>query len=162
MYTLFYREQGESIGLAIAIDKFALPLDFTTVFRKRKVYLNRKVGVFFLYGDPSWQPVVYAENFHGEGSFSGIWQSFVFGVRSLWRHHLTSYSCFQTNVLAKFFDIIFLHPLALSYVIALYKLLALQVRINFQTNIQKADPQMFSFWVNSSFAEKQVCLIFVD
>jgi len=39
-------------------------------------------------------------------SFSGIWWSFVFGVRSLWRHYLMSYSCFQTNVLEKFVDII--------------------------------------------------------
>jgi len=49
------------------------------------------------------QPVAYAENkiFMG-GSFSGIWWSFVFGVRCLWRHNLMSYSCFQTNVFAKF------------------------------------------------------------
>ena len=38
-------------------------------------------------------------------SFSGIWWSFAFGVRCLWRHNLTSYSCFQTNVVAKFVDI---------------------------------------------------------
>ena len=37
----------------------------------------------------------------GGGSFSGIWWSSVFGVCCLWRHNLTSYSCFQTNVLAK-------------------------------------------------------------
>jgi len=47
-------------------------------------------------------PMVYAENFHGGVSFSGIWWPFVFGVRCLWRHNLTSHSCFQTNVLAKF------------------------------------------------------------
>ena len=47
--------------------------------------------------------VVHAENFHRRVSFS-IWWSFVLGVRYLWRHSLTSY--FQTNVLAKFFDII--------------------------------------------------------
>jgi len=51
------------------------------------------------------QSVAYAENFHGWISFSGIWWSFVFGVRPLWRHNLTSYSCFPTNVLAKFVDI---------------------------------------------------------
>ena len=44
-------------------------------------------------------------NFHRGVSFSGIWWSFVSGVRSLWRRNLTSYSCFQTNVLAKFVDI---------------------------------------------------------
>ena len=42
----------------------------------------------------------------GRVSFSGIWWSFVFGVSSLWRHNLTSFSCFQTNVLAKFVVII--------------------------------------------------------
>ena len=31
----------------------------------------------------SWNPVAYAENFHGGGSFSDMWWSFVFGVRSL-------------------------------------------------------------------------------
>jgi len=40
--------------------------------------------------------------FMGRVSFSCIWWSFVFGVRFLWRHNLTSYSCFQ----AKFVDII--------------------------------------------------------
>jgi len=50
--------------------------------------------------------VVYAETFHGGVSFSGIWWTFVFGVRCLWRQNLTSYSCFQTNILAKFVDII--------------------------------------------------------
>jgi len=44
--------------------------------------------------------------FMGVVSFSGIWWSFLFGVRSLWRHILTAYSCFQTNVSAKFVDII--------------------------------------------------------
>ena len=52
-------------------------------------------------------------------SRSGIWFSFVFGVRCFWRHYLASYSCFQTNILAKSVDIImhiFLHPLPLFYV----------------------------------------------
>jgi len=35
-------------------------------------------------------------------SFSGIWWSFLFGVCGLWRQNVTSYSCFQTNVFAKF------------------------------------------------------------
>jgi len=34
--------------------------------------------------------------------FSGIWWSFLFRVLCLWRHNWTSYSYFQTNVLAKF------------------------------------------------------------
>jgi len=33
-------------------------------------------------------------------SLSGLWWPFVFGVRCLWRHNFTSYSCFQINVLA--------------------------------------------------------------
>jgi len=42
--------------------------------------------------------------FHGGGSFSGIWWSFVFGVRYLLHHNLTSYSCFPTNLFVKFVD----------------------------------------------------------
>jgi len=45
--------------------------------------------------------VAYTENLYRGVSFSGIWWSFVIGVRCLWRHNLTSYSCFQ----AKFVDI---------------------------------------------------------
>jgi len=39
-------------------------------------------------------------------SFSSMWWSFLFHVRCLWRHNWTSYSCFQTSVLAKFVDTI--------------------------------------------------------
>jgi len=42
----------------------------------------------------------------GVVSHSGIWWSFLFGVPCLWRHNLTSYWCFQTNVFAKFVDTI--------------------------------------------------------
>ena len=38
-----------------------------------------------------WEAVAYAENFHWGVSFSGLWWSFVFDVRSLWHHNLTSY-----------------------------------------------------------------------
>jgi len=38
----------------------------------------------------------------GGGWFKVIWWLFVFGVHCLWRHNLTSFPCFQTNVLAKF------------------------------------------------------------
>jgi len=37
-------------------------------------------------------------------SFSDIWWPFAFSVRCFGRHNLTSYSCFQTHVLAKFVD----------------------------------------------------------
>ena len=50
--------------------------------------------------------VTYTENFMGGVSISGVWWSFVFCILCLWCHNLTSYSCFQTNVLAKFFDMI--------------------------------------------------------
>ena len=58
----------------------------------------------------SWifkQAVTYAENFHGGGCFIQ-WHILVICicVRCLWRYNLTSYSCFQTNVLAKFVYII--------------------------------------------------------
>jgi len=36
-------------------------------------------------------PVAHAENVHGRVSFSGIWWSFVFGVRCWWRRNMTSY-----------------------------------------------------------------------
>ena len=39
-------------------------------------------------------------------SFSGIQWSFAFGVRSLSRHNLMSYSCFQTKAFTKFVDTI--------------------------------------------------------
>jgi len=78
--------------------------------------------------------VMYAENFHGGVSFSAIWWSFVCGVRSLWRHNLTSCSCFQTNVLAKFVDIIciffYTHSPYVMCHCTEYKLLVLQFRIS--------------------------------
>ena len=49
--------------------------------------------------------MAYAENFHGGGFIQWHMVSFVFGARCSWRHNLTSESCFQTNVLAKFVDI---------------------------------------------------------
>jgi len=55
---------------------------------------------------PTKQPVAYAENFYEGASFCGLWWSFVFGVRCLWRHNLKSNSFFQTNVLAEIVDII--------------------------------------------------------
>ena len=42
----------------------------------------------------------------GRGIIQWHMVSFVFGARCLWRHNLTSFSCFQTNVLAAFLDII--------------------------------------------------------
>jgi len=91
--------------------------------------------------------VAYAENFHGGGFwFRVIWWSFVFGVRCLRRHSLTSFRCFQTNVLAKFVDIkcIFLHIHSLYFICHCteYKLSALQVRLS-EKNKFKATTQQF-------------------
>jgi len=62
-----------------------------------------------------------------------IWWSFVFGLRCLWRHNLTSFPRFQTNVLAKFVDIImhifYIHSPFFMCHCTEYKLSALQVRL---------------------------------
>jgi len=54
--------------------------------------------------------------------------SFVFGLRCLRRHNLTSYSCFQTNVLAKFVYIICIY----SSTRAAFILCVTAVNINYQ------------------------------
>jgi len=36
-----------------------------------------------------FSPVAYAENFYGRISFSGMWWSFLFRERCLWRHNWT-------------------------------------------------------------------------
>ena len=79
-------------------------------------------------------------------SFDGIWWSFVFGMRCLWRHKLTSYSTFQTNVLATFVDIIcivfYTHSSYFMCHCTEYKLSALQVRI-LEGNKLNATTQQF-------------------
>jgi len=85
-------------------------------------------------GYSSIATVPYAENFDWGVSFSGIWWSFVNGLRGLWHHNLTSYSCFQTNVLAKFVDTICIffstHCPYFMCLYTEYKLSALQVRMS--------------------------------
>ena len=53
-----------------------------------QVFYAKKVCVFQIL----WrlESVAHADNFHGRVSFSGIWWPFVFVVRCLWRHNLTS------------------------------------------------------------------------
>ena len=79
-------------------------------------------------------------------SFSVIWWSFVFGVRCLLRHNLMSQSCFQTNVLAKFVDIIciffYIHSPYFMCHCTEHKLLALQVRLS-EENKLNASTQQF-------------------
>jgi len=80
-----------------------------------------------------WASVAYAENFHGGGWFKVVWWLIVFGVRCLWRHNLTFFPCFQTNVLAKFVDIVcIIFNIHSPYYICRcieYELSALQVRL---------------------------------
>ena len=60
---------------------------------------------FVIKGNAWWKQWRTQKIFMGV-SFNGIWWSFAFGVRCLRRHNWTSYYCFQTNVLAKFVDIL--------------------------------------------------------
>jgi len=96
--------------------------------------------------------------FMGIVSFSGMWWSFVFGVRCLWRHNLTSYSCFQPNVLAKVFDIIciffYTHSPCFMCHCTESKLSALQVRI-LEENKLDATTQQFITAKISGCALKQ-------
>ena len=92
-----------------------------------------------------------------EFSFSGVWWLFAFGVRCLWRHNLTSYSCFQTNVFAKFFNTICIFFLTHSYFMCYwteYKLSALQVRIS-EKNALNTTTQQFITAKISGWALKQ-------
>ena len=95
----------------------------------------------------SWSSSGVRRNFSWWGfSFRGIWWSFVFAVCCLWRHNLTSYSCFQTNLLAKFVDIICIFfcidsPYFMCRCTE-YQLSALQVRIS-EENTLNATTQQF-------------------
>ena len=90
--------------------------------------------------------------------FSSIWWSFAFGVRSLLRHNLTSYSCFQTNVLAKFVGIIciffYTHSPYFMCHCTEYRLSVLQVRIS-EVNKLNAGTKQFITAKISSFVLKQ-------
>jgi len=102
--------------------------------------------------------VAYAENFHEGGSFIGLWWLFLFGVCCLWHHILTSYSCFQANVLAKLADTICIYfhthsPYFMCFCIE-YKLSALQVRIS-EENTLNATAQQFLSEKISGWALKQ-------
>ena len=75
-----------------------------------------------------------------------IWWSFPFGARCLWRHNLTSFPCFENNVLAKFVDIIciffYIHSPYFMFHCTEYKLSALQVSIS-EKNKLNATTQQF-------------------
>ena len=85
--------------------------------------------------------------------------AFALGVRCLWRHNLTSYSCFQTNVLAKFLYticilIFYTHfPYFMCHCTE-SKLSALQVRIS-EENALNATTQQFITAKISGCALKQ-------
>ena len=91
-------------------------------------------------------------------SFSGIWWSFVFGVRCLWRYNWTSYSFFPTNVLAKFVDIIciffYTHSPYFMCDCTEYKISALHLRI-LEENELNATKQQFITAKISGCALKQ-------
>jgi len=108
---------------------------------KNKTFSNRHSSSMIM----KWffRSVAYAENFHGGFWFRVIWWSF---VRCLWRHNLTSFSCFQTNILAKFVDIIciffYIHSHYFTCHCTEYKLSALQVRLS-KKNKLNATTQQF-------------------
>ena len=93
-------------------------------------------------------PVAHAENFHGGCLVQGQRWPFVFGVRCLWRHNLTSFTCFQTNVLATFVDIIctffYIHTPYFMRHCTEYKLWALQVRLAEKNNINATTQQFIT------------------
>jgi len=113
------------------------------------------VLVHFLHALFSYRPTYSGvrRNCYWGGSFSGIWWSFAFGVRSLWRHNLTSYSCFQTNVLAKFVDIIglffYTHSPYFMCHWTEYKLSALHVRISEENKLNTTTQQFITTKISS-------------
>jgi len=90
--------------------------------------------------------ISYIQNFRVGVSFRGIWWSFVSGVRSLWRHNLKSYSCFQTNVVAKFVDIIYIFFCTHSpyFMFHYTEPIALQVRIWEEIRLNAATQQFIT------------------
>jgi len=93
-------------------------------------------------------------------SFSGIWWQFVFGVRSLCSHNLTSYSRFHTNVLAKYIDIIciyfYTHSPYFMCQCTEYKLSAFQVRISVENKLNATTQQFIPTKISGS-SLKQGC-----
>ena len=80
------------------------------------------------------------------------------GVRCLWRHSLTSFPCFQTNVLAKFVDMMYIFfyihsPYLMSHCTE-YKLSVLQIRLS-EKNKLNATTQQFITAKISGCALKQ-------
>ena len=103
--------------------------------------------------------MAFAENFHGGVLVQGHRWPFLFGVRCLWRHNLTSFTCFQTNLLGKFVDIIctffYIHTPYFMCHCTEYKLWALQVRLSEKNNINAATQQFITAKI-SGCALKQV------
>jgi len=84
----------------------------------------------------------------GGVSFSSIWWSLVFGVRCSLRHNLTSQSYFQTNVLAKFVDLIcifsYIHSPYFMGHCTEYMLPALQVMLSEENKLNATTQQFIS------------------
>ena len=101
--TLIVGKKGRrEIGKCFPTKFSSLRLVCTPVVLKPFYTLTPNEGIQFSV-DPrnQWR----TRKFSWGGSFSGIGWSFAFGVYRLWRHNLPSYAYFQTNVLAKFVDI---------------------------------------------------------
>jgi len=130
-------------------------LNQTTFLLNRCSHRSRGPQFYWLYSPDQWRT---QKILMGGFWFSVIWWSFVFGVRCLWRHNLTSFPCFQTNVLAKFVDVmmhIFLHPLPLFLRHCTeYKPSAVQVRLS-EENKLNATTQQFITAKISGYALKQ-------
>jgi len=85
--------------------------------------------------------------FMGGVWFKVIWWLFVFGFRCLWRHNLTSFPFFQTNVLAKFVEIVCIFFYIHSHYICRcteYELSALQVRLSGKNKLNATTQQFIT------------------
>jgi len=95
------------------------------------------------------------------GSFTGLWWSFVLNVRCLWHYNLKSYSFFQTNVLAKFVDIICMlfydthSPFLFLCHFPEYKLSALQVRISEEKTLNATTQQFITAQISGCALQQE-------
>ena len=141
-----------------ARSKFGAPMFEPEVFRKQMFCIEESIcDICVTFRRPPHQ-LRTQKIFMGGFWFRVIWWPFVFGVRSLWRHNLTSFTCFQTNVLAKFVDIVctFFY-IRTSYFMCHcteYKLWALQGRLPEKNNINATTQQFISAKI-SGWALKQ-------
>jgi len=84
-------------------------LDHSKPYVEKIHYIDAEIAGHVGYINLAWNgrvcvgvSVVRRKFSWGGGWLRVIWWPFVFGLRCLWRHSLTSFPRFQTNVLAKF------------------------------------------------------------